>query len=63
LGTGHRSGGQSAGIVVRVTVGQGVVRGGSWVMAVVTIGGGFVGRAGFSVGPPRRDVDTGHGWS
>ena len=65
LGTGHRSGGQSAGIVVRVTVGHGVVLGGNMVMPVVTTGGLFVGRDGGvgNSGFGRRDVEMGHGWS
>jgi len=46
LGTGHRSGGQSAGMVVRVTVGHAVVLGGSMVTAVVTTGGLLDGRDG-----------------
>jgi hypothetical protein len=69
LGTGHRSGGQSAGIVVRVTVGHGVVlgrAGGSVVTPVVTTGGPGCGRDVGPGGPGRprvRDVSTGQGRS
>jgi hypothetical protein len=65
LGMGQRSGGQSAGIVVLVTVGHGVVLGGSCVMPVVTTGGLLDGRDGGlgNSGPRPRDVEMGHGWS